>query len=216
MRLNWTIRTPWGRGHRRPGTCLQFKTETVQVRQAGQFSQGVHAYLTQTPPGRPGYSPGAHASGESETVENSTNFCSLRMFSCSRCGKLRRRGLHGSPFPYRQEGPHLPEDALLRRRGEDRQGLRRIHREAPAEQADQLDGPVMTWRAGRCFWCRRCWSSGRPGVHLVNGPGAGRERERDAARQPVSAAIARAAGGAVLAGSALRWLSSWTGVTVGS
>ena len=51
----------------------------VQVRQAGQFSQGVHAYLTQTPPGRPGYSPGAHASGESETVENSAKFRSLRM-----------------------------------------------------------------------------------------------------------------------------------------
>jgi hypothetical protein len=51
----------------------------VEMRQAGQFSQGVHAYLTQTPPGRPGYSPGAHASGESETVENSAKFRSFRM-----------------------------------------------------------------------------------------------------------------------------------------
>jgi hypothetical protein len=51
----------------------------VEARQAGEFNQGVHAYLTHTPPGRPGYSAGAHASQESDTVENSAKFRKLRM-----------------------------------------------------------------------------------------------------------------------------------------
>jgi hypothetical protein len=51
----------------------------VQARQAGEFNLGVHAYLTQTPPGRLGYSPGAHAAQESDTVENSPRFRNLRV-----------------------------------------------------------------------------------------------------------------------------------------
>lgn len=38
----------------------------------------MHAYLSQTPPGHPGYSAGAHASQESESVEQSTRFRTLR------------------------------------------------------------------------------------------------------------------------------------------
>jgi hypothetical protein len=51
----------------------------VEARQRGEFSNGVHPYLTETPPGRPRYSPGAHASQESDTVENSPKFQRLRM-----------------------------------------------------------------------------------------------------------------------------------------
>jgi hypothetical protein len=50
----------------------------VEARQSGEFTQGVHVYLSQTPPGRPGYSSGAHASQESDTVENSAKFRKLR------------------------------------------------------------------------------------------------------------------------------------------
>lgn len=51
----------------------------ADARRTGEFTQGVHAYLSQTPPGSPGYSPGAHASQESDSVEQSAKFSKLRM-----------------------------------------------------------------------------------------------------------------------------------------
>jgi hypothetical protein len=51
----------------------------ADAREKGEFSQGVHAYLSQTPPGRPGYSPRAHAARESDSVENSAKFRQPRM-----------------------------------------------------------------------------------------------------------------------------------------
>ena len=50
------------------------------ARRAGQFSKGVHAYLGHTPPGRPGYSPGAHSTQESEPVDRSPRLRKLRTF----------------------------------------------------------------------------------------------------------------------------------------
>jgi hypothetical protein len=50
----------------------------ADARRAGVFTQGVHAYLSQTPPGRPSYSPGSHASQESESVQQSSKFSKLR------------------------------------------------------------------------------------------------------------------------------------------
>jgi hypothetical protein len=50
------------------------------ARRRGEFSKGVHAYLGHTPPGRPGYSPGAHSTQESEPVERSPKLRKLRVF----------------------------------------------------------------------------------------------------------------------------------------
>ena len=50
------------------------------ARRRGEFSKGVHAYLGHTPPGRPGYPPGAHSTQESEAVERSPRLRKLRVF----------------------------------------------------------------------------------------------------------------------------------------
>jgi hypothetical protein len=50
------------------------------ARRRGEFSKGVHAYLDHTPPGRPGYSPGAHSTQESEPVERSPKLRMSRVF----------------------------------------------------------------------------------------------------------------------------------------
>jgi hypothetical protein len=50
------------------------------ARRRGEFSKGVHAYLSHTPPGRPGYPPGAHSTQESEPVERSPRLRKLRVF----------------------------------------------------------------------------------------------------------------------------------------
>ena len=50
------------------------------ARRRGEFSKGVHAYLGHTPPGRPGYPPGAHSTQESESVERSPRLRRLRAF----------------------------------------------------------------------------------------------------------------------------------------
>ena len=54
------------------------------ARRRGEFSKGVHAYLGHTPPGRPGYSPGAHSTQESEPVERSPKLRKLRVFPVPR------------------------------------------------------------------------------------------------------------------------------------
>jgi hypothetical protein len=54
------------------------------ARRRGEFSKGVHAYLAHTPPGRPGYSPGAHSTQESEPVERSPKLRKLRVFPVPR------------------------------------------------------------------------------------------------------------------------------------
>jgi hypothetical protein len=50
----------------------------------GEFGKGVHAYLGHTPPGRPGYPPGAHSTQESEPVERSPRLRKLRVFPVPR------------------------------------------------------------------------------------------------------------------------------------
>jgi hypothetical protein len=50
------------------------------ARRRGEFSKGVHAYLGHTPPGRPGYPPGAHSTQESEPVERTPRLRKLRVF----------------------------------------------------------------------------------------------------------------------------------------
>jgi hypothetical protein len=54
------------------------------ARRRGEFSKGVHAYLGHTPPGRPGYPPGAHSTQESEPVERSPKLRKLRVLPVPR------------------------------------------------------------------------------------------------------------------------------------
>jgi hypothetical protein len=54
------------------------------ARRRGELSKGVHAYLAHTPPGRPGYPPGAHSTQESEPVERSPKLRKLRAFPVPR------------------------------------------------------------------------------------------------------------------------------------
>jgi hypothetical protein len=54
------------------------------ARRHGEFSKGVHAYLDHAPAGRPGYSPGAHSTQESEPVERSPKLRKLRVFPVPR------------------------------------------------------------------------------------------------------------------------------------
>lgn len=53
---------PWGTWASKTWDMLRVLDGYLDARQAGEFFQGVHAYLNNTPPGRPGYTPGAHAS----------------------------------------------------------------------------------------------------------------------------------------------------------
>ena len=79
---------PWGTWASKTWDMLRVLDGYVEARQANEFSLGVHAYLAETPPGRPGYSPGAHAAQESDTVQSSTKFHGLRMLPVPRevCG----------------------------------------------------------------------------------------------------------------------------------
>ena len=52
----------------------------ADARRRGEFSKGVHAYLSHTPPGRPGYPPGAHSTQESDFVEGSPRLKKMRFF----------------------------------------------------------------------------------------------------------------------------------------
>jgi hypothetical protein len=54
------------------------------ARRRNEFSKGVHAYLDHTPPGRPGYPPGAHSTQESEPVGRSPKFRKQRVFPVPR------------------------------------------------------------------------------------------------------------------------------------
>jgi len=50
------------------------------ARRRGEFGKGVHAFLGHTPPGRPGYPPGAHSTQESEPVERTPKLRKQRVF----------------------------------------------------------------------------------------------------------------------------------------
>jgi hypothetical protein len=65
---------PFGTWAAKAWEMLQAVSGYAQARMAGEFSGGLHLYLSNTPPGRPGYSAGTHASQESESVEQSARF----------------------------------------------------------------------------------------------------------------------------------------------
>jgi hypothetical protein len=71
---------PLGTWAARSWDVLRVLDGYAAARRRGEFSKGVHAYLGHTPPGRPGYPPGAHSTQESEPVERTPRLRKLRVF----------------------------------------------------------------------------------------------------------------------------------------
>jgi hypothetical protein len=70
---------PLGTWAARTWDMLRVLDGYAAARHRGDFSKGVHAYLVHTPPGQPGYAPGAHTTQESDFVENSPKLRKLRV-----------------------------------------------------------------------------------------------------------------------------------------
>ena len=70
---------PLGTWAARTWDILRVLDGYAAARHRGDFSKSVHAYLVHTPPGQPGYAPGAHATQESDFVENSPKLGKLRV-----------------------------------------------------------------------------------------------------------------------------------------
>jgi hypothetical protein len=70
---------PLGTWAARTWDMLRVLDGYAAARHRGDFSKGVHAYLVHTPPGQPGYAPGAHATQESDFVEHSPKLGKLRV-----------------------------------------------------------------------------------------------------------------------------------------
>jgi hypothetical protein len=62
---------PLGTWAARAWDILRVLDGYAAARHRGDFSKGVHAYLVHTPPGQPGYAPGAHSTQESDSTERS-------------------------------------------------------------------------------------------------------------------------------------------------
>src|SRR5215470_4179471 len=71
---------PLGTWAARTWDMLRVLDGYAAARHRGDFSKGVHAYLVHTPPGQPGYAPGAHSTQESDSTERSSRLRKLRVF----------------------------------------------------------------------------------------------------------------------------------------
>lgn len=80
----------------------------VQICQAGQFSGGLHAYLSCTPPGLPGYPAGAHAAQESDSVEQSPRLRSPRELVVPSAVCIKGRIFMGAHFKIARRGTISP------------------------------------------------------------------------------------------------------------
>lgn len=70
---------PLGTWAARTWDMLRVLDGYAAARHRGDYSKGVHAYLGHTPPGQPGYAPGAHSTQESDFVERSPRLRKLRV-----------------------------------------------------------------------------------------------------------------------------------------
>ena len=70
---------PLGTWAARTWDMLRVLDGYAAARHRGDFSKGVHAYLVHTPPGQPGFAPGAHAAQESDFVEHSPKLGKMRV-----------------------------------------------------------------------------------------------------------------------------------------
>jgi hypothetical protein len=75
---------PLGTWATRTWDMLRVLDGYAAARHRGDFSKGVHAYLVHTPPGQPGYAPGAHSTQESESTERSPRLRKLRVLPVPR------------------------------------------------------------------------------------------------------------------------------------
>lgn len=76
----------------------------ADARHEGEFGQGVHAYLGETPPGRPGYSVRMHASQESDTVEKTPKFRNARILPVPSDVRPEGSVFMGAHFKIAQKG----------------------------------------------------------------------------------------------------------------
>ncbi len=109
---------PLGTWAARAWDMLRVLDGYAAARRRGEFSKGVHAYLGHTPPGRPGYPPGAHSTQESDSVERSPRLRKLRVFPVPRdvrpdgaifMGahfKIARKGLVSPRMHYHDDAGH--------------------------------------------------------------------------------------------------------------
>jgi hypothetical protein len=109
---------PLGTWAARAWDMLRVLDGYAAARRRGEFSKGVHAYLGHTPPGRPGYAPGAHSTQESDSVERSPRLRKLRVFPVPRdvrpdgaifMGahfKIARKGLLSPRMHYHDDAGH--------------------------------------------------------------------------------------------------------------
>lgn len=70
---------PLGTWATRTWDMLRVLDGYAAARHRGDFSKGVHAYLVHTPPGQPGYAPGAHSTQESDSTERTPRLRKLRV-----------------------------------------------------------------------------------------------------------------------------------------
>ena len=75
---------PLGTWAARTWDMLRVLDGYAAARHRGDFSKGVHAYLVHTPPGQPGYAPGAHSTQESDSTERSPRLRTLRVLPVPR------------------------------------------------------------------------------------------------------------------------------------
>jgi hypothetical protein len=109
---------PLGTWAARAWDMLRVLDGYAATRRRGEFSKGVHAYLGHTPPGRPGYAPGAHSTQESDSVERSPRLRRLRVFPVPRAVspdgaifmgahfKIARKGLVSPRMHYHDDAGH--------------------------------------------------------------------------------------------------------------
>ena len=123
------------------------------ARRRGEFSKGVHAYLSHTPPGRPGYPPGAHSTQESEPVERSPRLRKLRVFPVPRNIHPDGAIFMDAHFKIARKGLVSPRIYYHDDASQDREDLRGLHRQAPPERTYELDirGTVAGLCSGRTF-----------------------------------------------------------------
>ena len=130
---------PLGTWAARAWDMLRVLDGYAAARRRGEFSKGVHAYLGHTPPGRPGYAPGAHSTQESNSVRTLAQAPEATGIPGPQGRTPGRRHFQGRALQDSPEGPGLSPDALPRRRRSGREDLRRLHRQAPPERAYELD-----------------------------------------------------------------------------
>jgi hypothetical protein len=95
---------PLGTWAARTWDMLRVLDGYAAARHRGDFSKGVHAYLVHTPPGQPGYAPGAHSAQESDSTERSPRLRKLRVLPVPRDVRPEGAVFMGAHFKIARKG----------------------------------------------------------------------------------------------------------------